>query len=432
MKQLKWAVIFMILFNVMLYSQQTISQKDLDQCGTMDNYARLKQEDPAYEQRLNDLEKIIQEYLKENRDNPWQNITIPVVVHVVYKTSAQNIPNQQIYDQIRILNEDFRKLNADAWKVPTWFAPYAADCQINFCLATKDPRNKTTTGIIRKSTTKASFLVNDDVKFKNRGGSDAWPTDKYLNIWVCNIDDRGIIGYAQFPGGYAAGDGVVVDYQAFGTSANNFPEYNLGRTAVHEVGHWLNLRHTWGDDGTECTGTDYVDDTPNQGGPNTGGIAVNSIIISCDNGPYGDMWMNYMNYTWHISRYLFTTGQTDRMQAIFVTDPRRMALLTSNGCGGNNRPLTENESPSSFSLMQNYPNPFNPSTTIRFNLPLTGFITLKIFDVTGKEVTDLVNGQLEAGMHSVVFNSENFATGVYYYRLESMGNVEVKKMLLIK
>lgn len=432
MKFFIFAAINMIFLNVLLLSQHSSLKYNPEECGTMDNYARLKQEDPAYEQRLNDLEKIIQEYLKENRDNPWQNITIPVVVHVVYKTSAQNIPNQQIYDQIRILNEDFRKLNADAWKVPTWFAPYAADCQINFCLATKDPRNKNTTGIIRKSTTKASFLVNDDVKFKNRGGSDAWPTDKYLNIWVCNIDDRGIIGYAQFPGGYAAGDGVVVDYQAFGTSANNFPEYNLGRTAVHEVGHWLNLRHTWGDDGTECTGTDYVDDTPNQGGPNTGGIAVNSIIISCDNGPYSDMWMNYMNYTWHISRYLFTTGQTDRMQAIFVTDPRRMALLNSNGCGMNNATYLSNEKEADFSLSGNYPNPFNPTTKISFNLPVSGFTTLKVYDIMGREVSELISGDLNAGSHSVTFNGDNLASGIYYYRLVSSGNIAVKKMLLVK
>jgi len=432
MKHLTLAASFLIFFGITLFSQHTKPHNEAEECGTMTNYERLKQEDPSYEKRQSDLEKIVQEYLLQNRDNPWQNINIPVVVHVVYKTASQNVSNSQINDQIRILNEDFRKLNTDAWKVPSWFQPYAADCQINFCLATKDSRNKSTTGIIRKSTTKTSFLVNDDVKFKNRGGSDAWPTDKYLNIWVCNLDQGGIIGYAQFPGGYAAGDGIVVDYQAFGISANNFPEYNLGRTAVHEVGHWLNLRHIWGDDGTECTGTDFVEDTPNQGGPNTGGIAVNSIIISCDNGPYGDMWMNYMNSTWHVSRYLFTTGQTDRMQAVFATDPRRMTLLNSNGCGMNNAPYVNNEKEADFSLSGNYPNPFNPSTTISFNLLLSGFTTLKVYDIMGREVSELISGELNAGSHSVTFNGDNLASGIYYYRLESSGNVAVKKMLLVK
>mgnify|MGYP002623482004 CR=1 FL=1 len=415
-----------------IFAQDMKKQAPLDQCGTMQVLELMKQQDPTLEEKLNKLEGNVQEYLKHNQGSQRDVITIPVVVHIVYKTTAQNIPDSQIHDQIRILNEDFSKTNPDAWKVPGWFAPLAANCQINFVLANRDPKKKPTNGIIRQSTTKTSFTTNDDVKFKNKGGSNCWPTDKYLNIWICNIDDAsGITGYAVFPGsGYVLGDGIVVDYQAFGISPNNYPNYNLGRTATHEVGHWLNLRHIWGDDGTECTGTDFVDDTPNQGGPNTGGYAVNSIIISCGNDPYGDMWMNYMNYTWHISRYIFTIGQAERMQSIFVTDPWRASLLTSNGYVSPNRPVSGNTE--SVFQLNNYPNPFNPVTVIRYQIPFSSFVSLKVYDMSGKLVVTLINKMQEAGGYDVTFDGKGLASGTYFYSLETDQFSEIKKMVLVK
>ena len=123
----------------------------------------------------------------------------------------------------------------------------------------------------------------------------------------------GLLGYAQFPGGPAATDGVVILHTAFGTTGTAAAPFNLGRTATHEIGHWLNLRHIWGDDGNGCTGDDFVADTPNAAGPNTGMPAFPHV--TCGNGPNGDLFMNYMDYTDDAGMFMFTNGQVTRMQA---------------------------------------------------------------------------------------------------------------------
>ncbi|MCB0535749.1 MAG: zinc metalloprotease, partial [Saprospiraceae bacterium] len=185
-----------------------------------------------------------------------------------------------------------------------------------------------TNGIVRKSTTVNGFSTNDNVKFNSSGGSNIWDRNKYLNIWVCNLSG-GLLGYAQFPGGPASTDGVVCDYAYFGT-INSTPPFHLGRTATHEVGHWLNCYHIWGDDGSSCSGSDLVSDTPNQADENYG--CPSFPTISCSNGPNGDMFMNYMDYTDDACMNVFTTGQKSRMQSLFSPGGARNALLSSPGC----------------------------------------------------------------------------------------------------
>lgn len=254
---------------------------------------------------------------------------IPVVVHVVYKTAAQNISDAQIKSQIDVLNADFRKKNSDVSTVPAAFAPLAADTRIEFELAKTDPSGNPTTGITRTATSVNAFSDDDAVKSSASGGADAWPADKYLNIWVCQLAG-GLLGYAQFPGGPAATDGVVILHSAFGTTGTAAAPFNLGRTTTHEVGHWLNLRHIWGDDGTGCSGSDFVADTPNQGGPNYG--TPTFPHVSCSNGPNGDMFMNYMDYVDDAAMVMFSSGQVTRMQA--ALDGLRSAIGTAIPCGG--------------------------------------------------------------------------------------------------
>ena len=140
----------------------------------------------------------------------------------------------------------------------------------------------------------------------------------------------GLLGYAQFPGGPAATDGVVILHSGFGTSGTAAAPFNLGRTATHEIGHWLNLRHIWGDDGTGCSGSDFVADTPNQGGPNYGTPTFPKV--SCGNAPNGDMFMNYMDYVDDAAMVMFTAGQVTRMQASL--DGLRSSIGTTIPCGG--------------------------------------------------------------------------------------------------
>ncbi len=246
-------------------------------------------------------------------------VTIPVVFHVVYRTAEENISDAQIQTQLDVLNADFRRLNADADNV--W--SQAADTEIEFCLASFDPDGNPTTGILRVPTTVNGFGTGDAVKFSSQGGSDAWPYTDYLNFWVCNIGG-GILGYAQFPGGSAATDGVVNGYQYTGTIGTATAPFDLGRTATHEVGHWLNLRHIWGDG--NCNVDDFVSDTPTSDAPNYG-CALGHV--SCNT---TDMVQNYMDYSDDACMNLFTQGQTDRMLALFQPGGFRESLLTSNGC----------------------------------------------------------------------------------------------------
>jgi hypothetical protein len=252
------------------------------------------------------------------------NTTIPVVIHVVYKNGNENISNAQIQSQLDVLNKDFTRTNTDAFNTPVDFLPIVSNTQINFCLAQQSPDGNPTNGIIRKQTTTNLFpLFGDAIYYDSLGGSTAWNTEEYLNIWVAEIES-GVLGWAQFP---AAGDtntdGVVIDFEHFGTIGTAIYPYNLGRTATHEVGHWFNLYHIWGDN--SC-GNDYVNDTPIQEQGNFGcKIHPN---ISCSNA--GDMFMNFMDYTNDACMNSFTEGQKDRIWSSISN--WRTSLLTSNGC----------------------------------------------------------------------------------------------------
>lgn len=307
------------------------------ECGTMPVHRRLLDSDPDYARRLSRIEEQAFRArfgLMQMRPGCTR---IPVVVHVVYKTAAQNISQDQIDSQIQVLNRDFRKANPDVANVPAPFAPLAGDARIEFALATTDPKGKPTDGVIRKKTDKDNFGSDDQVKSSSSGGSDAWPRDEYLNIWVCQLGG-GLLGYAQFPGGPADTDGVVVTHTGFGTTGTAAAPFDKGRTATHEIGHWLNLRHIWGDDGAGCSGSDFVDDTPNQGGGNTGKPSFPTI--SCNNGPNGDMFMNYMDYVDDDTMVMFSEGQIQRMHSCL--DGPRSAIGISIPCSaGPSKPIKD-------------------------------------------------------------------------------------------
>lgn len=294
-------------------------------CGTMEHYERAVQENPAYELNQLEIENFTNEFLSHNNGLDRAIVTIPVVVHVVYNTTTENISDAQILTQIDVLNKDFAKMNADAANTPSIFT--ASNTDIQFCMASVDPTGAATNGITRTATATTAFSTNDAMKNNATGGKTAWDASKYLNLWVCDISG-GILGYAQFPGGSAATDGVVIDYQYFGTIGTSTAPYNLGRTATHEVGHWLNLRHIWGD--ATC-GTDQVTDTPTHNTANYG-CPTYPHLSTCTGTPV-EMTMNYMDYTDDACMYMFSAGQTARMQALFATGGAKASLLSSNGCG---------------------------------------------------------------------------------------------------
>lgn len=247
-----------------------------------------------------------------------RSVTVPVVVHVVYKRAADNISDAQVASQIDVLNADYGAANTDLANVPAPWKSLAGNAKIKFKLAKVDAGGAQTTGIVRQRTTADGFGQDNSVKFAAKGGSDAWNTKKYLNIWVCELEG-GLLGYAQFPGGPAATDGVVIRNTAFGTEGIAAAPFNLGRTATHEVGHFLNLRHIWGDT-EDCSGSDLVSDTPRQQLPNYG--EPDFPHVSCNNGPNGDMFVNYMDYVDDKAMFMFSVGQIARMRAT-LAGPRK-------------------------------------------------------------------------------------------------------------
>lgn len=280
-------------------------------CGSNEYLQQQLKNDPAMASRMASIEQFTRDFIANNANSRLLSngiIEIPVVVNVVYKTTAQNISLAQIQSQIDALNNDYAALNADYANTPSLFQGVASgDCGIRFVLDQ----------VVRKSTTKTSFGTNDAVKKSSGGGvAPTSPTTK-LNIWVCNLSS-GLLGYAQFPGGASATDGVVIDDNAFGTVGTAAAPFNKGRTATHEVGHWLNLRHIWGD--ATC-GNDLVGDTPLHNTANYG-CPTYPHLSTCTGTPV-EMTMNYMDYTDDACMYMFTAGQKARMMALFAVGGAR-------------------------------------------------------------------------------------------------------------
>ena len=323
---------------------QSIAQQ---RCGIVEHTSNLRtnkgipENDAQFEQWLN---HATQQRLKlEKSGNKIQSVyQIPVVVHVIHNGESvgngTNIPEAQVLSQIRVLNADYQRTNNDASNTPSEFQSVAGSMSIEFVLAKRTPDGFPTNGIVRAKGTKSSWTSNDDVQLK---ALSYWPSEDYLNIWVCNLTDY--LGYAQFPvsdiaglqeyqDGLAVTDGAVFAYRVFGSiedgAFNLNSKYNRGRTATHELGHFFGLRHTWGDDGgaSSCSGTDYVNDTPNQ----------DTETYNCPTHPQAScnvtkMFQNYLDYTDDACMNLFTKGQVSRMITVLESSPRRESLLTSPG-----------------------------------------------------------------------------------------------------
>jgi hypothetical protein len=288
------------------------------QCASHEVLEEQLRTDPQRAIYLDELERKTEAYQGRGVNmRGTGKLYIPTVVNVVLPNAAQ-VTDAQIQRQLEVLNRDFNRTNSELSNSGVYLAGYpyndVANCQIEFYI------QNTATDINRRSTSSpASFGSNDAVKKTSSGGLDPESATTKMNMWVCDLSS-GLLGYAQFPGGSSATDGVVIDYQAFGTQASYsmYQQFNLGRTATHEVGHWVNLRHIWGD--KRC-GNDLVDDTPGHDASN-GGCPSSTLRSSCAGKPL-EQWMNYMDYTDDRCMYMFTAGQKIRMDA--ALDASRLA-----------------------------------------------------------------------------------------------------------
>ena len=272
-------------------------------CSSDDVLQQQLKEDPTLGTRMNAIEEFTRRIIESPDQNRLVNgvIEIPVVFNVLYKTTAQNVSQAQLQSQIDVLNEDFAATNADYNLTSTYNSVKSGNIAVRFVLD----------AVVRKQTNTTSWSTNNAMKKSAKGIAPTSPTTK-LNIWVCNMGG-GILGYAQFPGGSSATDGVVLDDNATGRTGTAAAPFNKGRTATHEVGHWMNLRHIWGD--ATC-GTDQVGDTPTHNTANYG-CPASGHKSTCSGTPV-EMTMNYMDYTDDACMYMFSLGQETRMLAVFA------------------------------------------------------------------------------------------------------------------
>jgi len=276
------------------------------QCASMEILQQQLQEDPSLQSRMDEIERNLETNQNLMKIGRLVNgvYEIPVWVNVLYRTAAENVSATQIQSQIDVLTEDFGGTNADASLVPSTFTGVrAGNCNIRFVLQ----------GVTRKATTKTSWRTDNSCKSSSKGGISPTSPTLYMNLWVCTLAG-GVLGYAQFPGGSSTTDGVVILNTAFGRTGTAAAPFNKGRTGTHEVGHWLNLRHIWGD--ATC-GSDLVTDTPTHNTANYGCPATGHRS-TCTGTPI-EMTMNYMDYTDDRCMYMFSTGQKSRMLATFAT-----------------------------------------------------------------------------------------------------------------
>ena len=393
------------------YGQQT------EKCATHTKHNERLASDANYAQAMGAAQSLA----KKNLNAPKEKsiLTIPVVVHVVYKNAAQNISLAQVQSQIDVLNTDYRGVNIASLSPD--FDSLKADIEVEFCLATVDPTGNPTDGITRTSSTGGTFFgyfspFNDDIKYDSLNGKNAWPTDKYLNLWVGEMFP-GLLGYAQFPGDPKVNaDGVAITTTAFGTTGNVDPISAQGRTATHEVGHWMGLYHIWGDEDT-CDGSDTIPDTPNATEASNQGCEITRNSCSNEDPFWGvhdpnDMVQNYMDYSSDSCMALFTKGQKARMWSFLSTDPRRLGLATSNGCAGLG---VNEENQANFSV---YPNPSATSFVVESFKDLGAII---IYNAFGQEVLDLET----TGLKTTV-NISELEKGIYFVKAKEGNSTAVR------
>ncbi len=374
-------------------------------CATTEKMQEALNHEDAYKASIADLTELQRQFeageIANNTRDDGSIYTIPVVVHVVYYDEVNNISMAQIHSQIDVLNRDFNLRNADQSEIPAVFSEAKASVGFNFVLADKDPNGNFTTGVTRTKTTVQDIGDTEFYYKSSAGGIDPWPQPHYLNVWVCDIGGL-VLGYSFLPATKKSKrDGIVMAPRAFGTMGTAVSPYNLGRTMVHETGHYFGLQHLWGSESGDCNHTDYMSDTPNQFGPNNG--CKTFPTYSCPNEATGDMFMNYMDYATDGCMYLFTERQASFMRLVINTS--RVSLQHSTAVTSVQEIEVENKAVL-------YPNPASDLVHLEFLNQISDQVSL--IDVRGVLIkTWQPKSKLEA------IDMSDLDAGVYFLKTSS-------------
>jgi len=403
-----------LLFFTILILTNVFGQRS---CGTDQKMKEFFANNPDALAKKQDLRNYLTTK-NTNAKNTQTVVTIPVVVHVLYKNATQNISDAQIMSQLAVLNADFRRLNTDYSSiVPAAFQSFSADMELVFCLATKKSDGSPTTGIERKSVATSFNFANN---YYQSSGLLAWDPTKYLNIWVGDMPSP-FLGWAYLPdaAGYPE-DGLAIGYKYFGTTGAAEYPYNGGRTATHEIGHYFGLLHPWGEDGSLCGTLDNDDgcpDTPATNDPHYGGNVFPDNTNTCIPSANGAMFMNFMDYVTDEEMAFFTNDQKT-IKTNTMAGPRA-SLLNSNACSFLS--VNDVEIGNSINL---FPNPTTQYISIAS--PLTKINEVEIFSADGRFLKRaIVKNETDK------IDVKDFLPGVYYVRTYN-DKVFVKSMKFIK
>lgn len=430
--------------------------EDHEPCGYDQVIELLEQQYPGFRKTYDgDYKELLQPRLVQNRKIRVHDTlyfydtvyTIPVVFHVLWNTSAENIHDSLLYSQLEVLNRDFRRLNPDTSKTRNIFKSRTGDSRIQFELATIDPNGNATSGIERVYTSRTTFYTTyrTEMKSSSQGGADAWNPQKYLNIWICDLSYNGfdaLLGFAYPPYGHPFWDaqywisdpnqGVVLHYKV--TGRNNplavggaLWASRHGRTAVHEVGHYFGLRHIWGDGspGTGCSVDDFIDDTPNQGTKSN--FDCNLFSNTCtDPGTtqYPDMVENYMDYSSQDCQNMFTNQQIMVMRnsvaAYRYNLPSKMEIIQR-------QVIVDSFQYNEFIMFAGK----NQTLVVEMpNSALKSGVTLDAWDMSGNRVMQ----DISLSANETAVSTAKLAPGTYIFNLKDPGNHSLlrQKILILK
>jgi hypothetical protein len=447
----KWLLSLAVICGIVEVQAQT--QRT---CG-FELVQKILRENPAYQANWDEYQARMTAEANNLANKTTAKVTIPVVFHIVLTNAQQtqlggtNGIIARVQSQVKVLNRDYQKQNADIATVPVAFQGAIGNAEYEFCLAHTDPNGNYSNGYEIITTGKSGFDIENgtvgstyfcsDVKYNSSGGANAWNPTKYFNVWICNITPNGLLGVATppnfFPGFPNAEQGAVINYGAFGSKTDAgvqgyfIPDITGGRTLVHETGHYFNLLHIWGDDddvsgSNNCSGSDDVNDTPNQSDRNYGCPVFPKTDVCSPNSP-GIMFMNYMDYVDDACMKMFTAGQVNRMRATLTNSGGRSGLIANTQLC--NAPVGLNDLVYETGIAC-YPNPAKNTLHIQFNRGAEGIQRFELSDVLGKTIQSIpVSNTPNAGY---ALDVSTVADGVYFLKCHFDRGTITEKIVIAK